>query len=407
MHVLILAIMLHVAAPGDFPPTFTAISPANEEWSGRIVQLKPDFTVVLTAGAQETTVKDVISLRRIDRPLPSPPTGPHLITTTGDRIAGTLIGGDAQFLKYLPSGIKLKNENAWKVPLSSAAVVWLTATPADTPFDPSRYDWLAGNRNRDVFRFRNGDIDRGTLNGLDPDANDALFAFRPTQGAARTLHGDELAAVGFNPALARTRKPKGAYARIVLMDSSRLDLATVSIADEVLGGETLFGLKIKIPISDILSLDVLQGKATYLSDLKPKKVEQTGFLSVTWPWMADRTVQGVPLRIMTPIGKSTFDKGLGTHPRTVLTYDLGGKYRRFEAMVGLDPEASVRGRATLRVLVDGKEQDIPGLTALKAGNAIPVRVNVQGAKELILVTDFSSAGGVGDDVNWCEARVVE
>jgi len=398
---------IHFAASADISPTFTVVSPADERRSGQIVRLNPDFSVVLTEGLRSTTIKDVFSLRRIDRPLPSLPTGPHLITTTGDRIAGVLIGGDAQSLRYLPSGLKLKTEDAWKVPLSSAAVVWLSATPADTPTDPVRYDWLAGNRNRDVFRFRNGDIDLGTLTGLDPDALEPLFAFRPAQGAARTLRGDELVAVGFNPALARTRKPKGPYAHVILMNSSRLDLLTPTISADVLTGETLFGLKVRIPISDVLSLDVFQGKAMCLSDLKPKKVEQTGFLSVTWPWAADRNVQGASLRVETPAGKSTFDKGLGTHPRSVLNYDLGGKYSRFEAIVGLDAEGSVRSQAALRVLVDGKEQDIPGLATLKAGKAIPIRVNVRGAKELSLVTDFGSAGGVGADVNWCEARVVE
>ncbi|HEV3438219.1 MAG TPA: hypothetical protein VG122_12720, partial [Gemmata sp.] len=240
---------LHVAAAADISPTFTAVSPDDERRSGQIARLNPDFSVVLTERLRETTIKDVFSLRRIDRPLPPPPTGPHLITTTGDRIAGVLIGGDAQSLRYLPSGLKLKIEDAWKVPLSSAAVVWLSATPADTPSDPVRYDWLTGNRNRDVFRFRNRDIDLGTLTGLDPDAIEPMFAFRPAQGAARTLRGDELVAVGFNPALARTRKPKGPYAHVILTNSSRLDLLTPAISADVLSGETLFGLKVRIPVS--------------------------------------------------------------------------------------------------------------------------------------------------------------
>ena len=35
--------------------------------------------------------------------------------------------------------------------------------------------------------------------------------------------------------------------------------------------------------------------------------------------------------------------------------------------------------------------------------AIEVRVDVRGAKELVLVTDFGPAGGVGGDVNWADA----
>jgi hypothetical protein len=421
MYALLIAAM-QIAAPGEIEPTFKAISPADETPSGRIVRLGSDFTVVLAEGTTQTTIKDLISLRRCNLPLtpqpkndldkqrryelqlPPSPNGPHLITTTGDRVAGRFLGGDAQTLKFLPAFKMPKDEVAWKIPLSSAAALWLTAAPADIPFDPAQYEWLAGNRNRDVFRFRNGDTDKGTLEGIDADGQ---FNFRPEQGMTRTLRPSELAAVGFNPSLARTRKPKGTYSRVILTDSTRLALSSATIEDGVLKGETLFGLKVEIPTKELLSLDVMQGKATYLSDLKPKTVEQSGFLGVTWPWTPDRTVHGKPLRVATAAGESSFDKGLGMHPRTVLTYDLGGKYRRFEALVGFDPEAAIRGRASIRILVDGKEQDPGELSSLKAENAIAVRLNVQAVKELVLITDFATTGGVGADVNWCEARVIE
>ena len=111
------------------------------------------------------------------------------------------------------------------------------------------------------------------------------------------------------------------------------------------------------------------------------------------------------LRIQTPNGESIADKGLGTHPRTALTYVLAGKYRWFEARVSLDPDAPVSGTAMIRVLVDGKEQTIAGLPLLGKGNAIPIRMALSGAKELSSITDFGSAGGVGADVNWADARL--
>jgi hypothetical protein len=403
MYALLIA-ALQVAAPGDAAPTFAAVSAVDEGESGRLIRLSPDFTAVLTRGNKEFAIKEVIGLRRSERPLPPLPNGPHLITTSGDRIAGRILDGDSQALRFLPSGLELKDEAAWKVPFNSAAILWLTATPADTPIDPAQYDWLAGNRNRDVFRFRNGDIDKGALSGLDGDAR---FNLRPEKGMDRTLRMEELAAVAFNPVLARIRKPKGQYARVILADGSRLALQTSSIDAGVLKGETLFGLGVTIPVREIVGLDVFQGKALYISDLKPKKSEQAGFLSVTWPWAADRNVQGRMLRVATSAGESTFEKGVGTHPRSMLYYDLGGKYRRFEALIGYDPDTTIRSHATVRVLVDGKEQEFPDLPALKTGNAIPIRVNLKGAKELVLITDFGTAGGIGADVNWCEARLLE
>ena len=303
--------------------------------------------------------------------------------------------------------MKLKPAEAWKVPLSSVVVLWLTDSPAQTPLDANRYDWLMGVKNLDVLRFRNGDIGRGTIDGLDPDAMDPTFSFRPERGSERSIAARELVAAALNPTLARSRKPKGAFARVILIDGSRLAMANAAVEGAQLSGTTLFGQKVELPLASVVAIDIAGGKAVYLSDLKPRKVEQSGFLGVAWPWTPDRSVRGTALRIKLPAGETTADKGLGMHPRTLLTYDLGGKYRRFEASVGLDPGEAIRATATIRVLVDGHEQAVPGLPSLAAGKAIPIRVTLTGAKELTLISDFGSAGGVGSDVNWADARLVE
>jgi len=404
MNTLLLALSL--TAPND-TPGFDVVSTAIERQSGSLVRLTRIFTASLKSPGGEQTVANVISLRRAGQTLPPFPTGPHIITTGGDRIAGTLIGGDGQSLHFLPSALKLKPAEAWKVPLSSAVVLWLTDTPAHTPLDTHRYGWLAELKNRDVVRFRNGDTALGTIDGLDPDAERPIFQFRPERGAERALAARELTAVGFNPALARSRKPKGAFARVVLSDGSRMALADAAVADGVMTGTTLFGEKVQLPLSTVVAIDIFGGKAVWLSDLKPKKVEQAGFLGIAWPWAVDRSVHGDALRVKTAQSETIADKGLGTHPRTVLTYDLGGKFRRFEALLGLDPNAAIRAAVYVRILVDGREQRIPGLPSLAAGNAIPVRVSLANAKELTLIIDFGPTGGVGGDVNWLDARLVE
>jgi hypothetical protein len=398
------ALLLALAPAADDAP-FVAVGADGERVAGRLVRLSTDFSATLTTRTGNVAVKDVISLRRENRPLPPFPTGPQLVTAAGDRVAGTVLGGSKDSLRFAPSALTLKKEQAWVVPLSALSVVWLTDTPADTPPDPARYTWTEGNKNRDVLRFRNGDTPTGILVGI--AADEPTFRFRPDGGEAREIPGKEVAAVAFNPVLVRARKPKGPFARLVLADGSRLALTNASVSGGLVKGDTLFGQKVELPLDVVVALDVLQGKAVYLSDLKPKKVEQAGFLGAGWPWAADRTVNGDPLRVAGPGGESTFDKGLGTHPRTVLTYDLRGKYRRFEALVGLDPETGDRGRAVVRVRVDGKEQVVPGLGSLAAGKPVAVKVDVSGAKELVLEVDFGPAGGVRSVVNWADARLVE
>src|SRR5205823_698895 len=257
-------------------------------------------------------------------------------TTTGDRIPGRLTGGDARVLRFRPAFLA-DGEPDWAVPLPSVAVVWLTRPPADTPPDPARYPWLADPRRRDLVLLRNGDLAHGTLTGFAPD-----IRLKTDAGAVRAFTPTEPAALAFDPSLARTRNPQGPYAHLVLRDGTRLDLAGPTVEGDAVRGKALFGVAVQVPLDEVIALDVYQGKAVYLSDLKPSRAEQAGFLGPAWPWAADRTVRGEPLQVVTPNGAETFDKGLGTHPRTVLSYALGGKYRRFDAVVGLDA-ASGRG----------------------------------------------------------------
>lgn len=305
---------------------------------------------------------------------------------------------------FAPAGLAGRADGAWTVPLSAVAALWLADTPAGTPTAPAAYDWLGGAKNRDVIRFRNGDIARGTLLKLATDPQPG-FQFRPEKADTRAIPAGDVAAVAFNPALVVARKPKGPFARVVLANGSRVAMTNPAVADGTLTGETLFGQKVELPLAAVVALDVMGANAVYLPDLKPKKVEEGGFLGVAWPWAADRSVTGSPLRVGTALGDSAADKGLGTHPRTILTYDLGGKYRRFEAVIGIDPGCAVGGRAVVKILVDGKERPVPGLG--NRGPGVPVWIDVTGAKELVLVTDFGPAGGVGADVTWADARLIE
>lgn len=383
------------------PPAdgFEAVSPGDDRPVGRLVRVA-DGSAVLRTAAGPVEVRDLVSLRRVDTAPPPFPRGPVLLTTTGDRLPGRLVGGDAKTLRFEPTG-----RGEWTVPAAAVAAVWLTRPPADTPADVPRYPWLADRKKRDVVLFRNGDTRPGTVNGFAADP--LALRLKPDAGEARAVPLDEVAAVAFNPALARTRKPKGPYAALVLRDGTRLSVHSLSADETTLRGTTLYGVEVKLPTADLVRLDVSQGKAVGLSTLTPSRVEQGGFLGTAWPWAADRSVRGQPIRLRTAAGDASFDRGLGTHPRTVLTYDLGGRYRRFEAEVGIDPAAGTRGRAAVKVLVDGKEQPVPTLAELTAGEAVPVRLDVRGANSLTLVVDFGPAGGVQADVNWADAKLIE
>ena len=76
------------------------------------------------------------------------------------------------------------------------------------------------------------------------------------------------------------------------------------------------------------------------------------------------------------------------------------------------------GRVRLKVLADGKELPLTDLSAKKGVAAMTVlltrqdgplefRLDVRGAKELILAVDFADFGDVQGHVNWGNARLIK
>lgn len=354
-------------------------------------------------GEQEAV--PLVELRQIGFARPSRPRAPLLLFSNGDVLPATVLTGDRNSVRVQPV-IPGTRAEPWTVPLATLAAVWLVPPPVRLPLDPAHYPWREAARRQDAVLLRNGDVVLGTLAVLGESQTIRLVTQRGQP--PRVIPLDQVAAVAFDPTLSRPRKRKGIAFHIVGIAGARLTLTQATSHGDTLNGETRFGQKVQWPWTHVAALDVLGGKAVYLSDLKPQSAGTEPYLSVSWPWVADRNVKGHTLRLPGPHGVDQFDKGLGTHPRTRLVYSLAGQYRRFEAQVGLDAATGRGGVASVTILVDGRRQDLPLLERLTAATSpVPVRVNVTGARELTLLIDFGIAGGVQADVNWGNARLVE
>src|SRR5262249_44262345 len=217
---------------------------------------------------------------------------------------------------------------------------------------------------------------------------------------------NKVAVIGLSTELATTLKPKAAYARFVLSNGTRLSLSKAAFKEgKTLAGTTLFGDAVNLPTDDIRAIYLCQAQAVYLSDLKARDYEFTSYLSSShWPYVRDGCVSNHDLRL----DGSTFDKGLGQHSQSRLTYDLGGNYRRFEALVGLDEQSGREGTAQVRVLVDGKPRDLgrkPDLSGL--AKPLAISLDITGAKQLTLVVEFGKRGSVASNVDWADARLIK
>jgi hypothetical protein len=164
--------------------------------------------------------------------------------------------------------------------------------------------------------------------------------------------------------------------------------------------ESAWGQALSLPAGEIQGVRFAGGKMSYLSDLIPNKVEETAFFGHRLSWRKDVSLMGQPLRMK---GR-TYARGVAVHSRCALTYDLGGKYSTFEAVVGFDDVAKARGHVDCRVFADGKEiYANPDLSA--SGLPAELKLPVAGADQLRLLVDFGRGQDTGDRVIWANARL--
>jgi hypothetical protein len=384
-------------------PRFILHTAAGKNHVGSLKQIGDRWSVLLLEGEDHARVggDDLVSIRREKTALPAPPSGEFLLLANGDVLPLTpektlmLVGEQLRVQANVGSGAEMK------IPLSAIRVIGIAAPEGTEHPDRLRRTLAAAKRSRDAVYLRNGDVIEGVLTNLDRmrvemevDKKDVSVEF------------GKVAAIALNTDLVRSTPPKEAHARVVLSNGGRLTLVDVRCDGKTLSGKTAFGGDVRIPLADLVALSLHGGAAVYLSDLKPAKYVFRPYLgSLVWNYVADgSSIDGRDIRL----AGSTYDKGLGMHAESQLTYDLGGKYRRFEARVGLDDRAADRAAARVRVLVDGKTQDL-GTAAelLRRGTSHPIAVDVKNAKQLTLVVDFvPKAGVVPGDVDWGDARLI-
>jgi len=155
------------------------------------------------------------------------------------------------------------------------------------------------------------------------------------------------------------------------------------------------------PTSSLREVRYLGRGVVYLSDLDPARVEEKPFFSYPLPWQRDRSVGNGRLTLR----GQAFDKGLGVHARSRLTYALDGAYARFHALIGVDDEARGKGNCVFEVWADGKPLFASGAVTGRDAPK-PVDLDVTGARQLVLLVDFGEGGDVGDRGDWADAYLV-
>jgi hypothetical protein len=201
---------------------------------------------------------------------------------------------------------------------------------------------------------------------------------------------------------ARADAPPVVQGRLTCADGSRMVFTSLRLdANNLLLESPSLG-SLKLRREAVAEVLFEAGQRTFLSELAPAAADQTSFFDDEFSWRKDRSVSGQPLTL----DAARYEKGLGLHARCRLVYELGGAYRRFSAVAGIDGELR-SGKAGLSIHADGKVL-VDRLLLDRLHPPRKLDLDLKGVRLLTVLVDFAEGTfGDGARVNLCDAALIK
>jgi hypothetical protein len=381
------------------PITFTLVLADGSRHSGKVGRIAENWSIRIDGDKViEPGGSEIVSLRR-DRLSNLPmANSEQVFLANGDRLPASVreLGGDRLRIHG-----DLGKDSDYSVPLAAVSMIWITAPDGIDRPNHWRRRLLAEKRSRDNIYLQNGEIIEGVVNSVS-DKNVQIESAKKDL----TVSLGKIALIALNTELVRNpQPPQGIHGRLLSDNGMRLTLVSAVADGLTLTGKTPYGVEFSIPLNRVKALNWLGGCAQYLSDLKPRSHQFRSYLEdFDWPYVKDASVTEGDLRL----GGQLFDKGLGVHTASRLTFMIPAEVRAFESVVGMDDLYGKEGSAQVQVLLDGKPQKL-GWDGRLVGGGKPqsIRLPISGAKEITLVADFGVCADVQGCVDWADARLIK
>jgi hypothetical protein len=321
------------------------------------------------------------------------PASTTLYLRNGDQLKATILGGD-------DTKLKLKAAALGELELENNFLDGMTFTIKEGPAPEAIESFMkAAAPKEDQLLLPKGD----TLTGFMEKFSDKELSFNVGQ-QSRQYPLDQIAA--FRLAPLKDYKALGDFhATMNLRDGSQLSGKLLGLKESALSFEGINGQPWRASTAEIKSILFQGGKLVYLTDIKPKSVEQkpyVGGMPAVYGWRRDQSVLGEKINIA---GKSS-SRGIGVHSFCKLSYDLEGKFAKLLCDVGLDAGAPPAAVASWKVIGDGKELAAGTAKAGEAAQAL--KLEVKDVKQLELVCDYGADDDdAGDFLDWASARLIK
>jgi hypothetical protein len=251
----------------------------------------------------------------------------------------------------------------------------------------------------DRVLIKNDDGHLSSISGL-VESLDADNLTLDVNGTKRSLARSKLSGIIFAQPAPSTQKPR---CTIKFRDGSELAGDKLSLAD----GKGILAIsphaESRFNWPDVHEVSIRSPRLEYLSDWPSLNEEQTPIVTPPFPVQRDKSVSGGRLRVGLA---EHFDKGLGVHARSAITFALAGKWDTFKAKIGLDDEAGGKGDCLFQVLADGKSIYEQRKTGHDVGTT-EVKLSITGCQELTLLVEPGAGLDMADHANWCDARLIK
>lgn len=396
------------AAAGQSVPPLPRVVPTEGDASAaRVERIGADWTVHLRTGGSTRAVpaKDLVrwgdytdSFRLM-----------HVVLADGSLLA-------AEIAHLADEKLAVDGELCGRVeiPLAKVRGVVLDPPPSASERDRLWEAVTAAQGVQDQLVLRNGDVLRGVLKSVSPDAvtpTAGLTLAFAAEGRDLTIPANKVLAIVLNPALVDAAAKPGFFVRMGFRDGSLLNVTQVAtdgaFARLTLAPAVQLELDAELLQTELTLLQPSSDRVVYVSDLEPISYKHIAYLETAWPLGRDRSAAGGRLRH----GGHLVVKGLGMHSASRVAYRLGGGYRRLDAELALDDGAGFGGSVVFRVFVaDAADQwkRVYESPVVRGGDAaLPISVDVSHAQALALIVDFADRGDVLDRGAWLNARLIK
>jgi len=341
------------------------------------------------AGETRIATKDIVRITAAVSTAHRDASEHELTLAGGDTLRGRLVRTDGDSLV-----VETADFGTISIPLESVSDIVMS--PAESSAFRQSAEWFSRGKAGDEDRvlLTNGDIVRGFITAL--DAQEIRI---DAAGEAMRVSIPLVVAVRFASSKA-TRNPQ-TFLTVTFDSSGRFSTADFNWSPDEAQLRTRAGTTLACAAEQVARVDVLGGRWEWLSEHAPMSAVQTPMLALDWPLVKDRNVRGGPIAV----AHESFERGLGVHSRSHLTYELGGAYREFVTSFGLDDDSGPLADVAVRILVDGRSRfEQPEVHRGKLYG--PVRLDVRRANRIELIVEFGKNGDLQDRFNWVEPALI-